>query len=104
MESNLSLVMMDGTLAKQAAASSLAQTKVSSPGVNSKKPPHYRAKFEKQPIFFEIAKNHRYCVGCLQCSLIVIFSRVNTESDNGTRLLVMTWQRRARIYLFWAFL
>jgi hypothetical protein len=33
--------------------------------VNFKKPPHYSAKFEKQSYFSEIAKNHRYCVGCL---------------------------------------
>jgi hypothetical protein len=33
-------------------------------GVNSKKPPHYSAKFEKPLFFSEITKNHQYCVGC----------------------------------------
>jgi hypothetical protein len=32
-------------------------------GVNSKKPPHYSAKFVELPFFFKIAKIHQYCVG-----------------------------------------
>jgi hypothetical protein len=64
-------------------------TGISKIGVNSKKPPHYHTKFEKPPFFFEIAKIHRYFVGCLQCPLIVILSRVNSESDNVTRLSVI---------------
>jgi hypothetical protein len=37
----------------------------------------------------------------LQCTLIVVFSHVNSEPDNRTHLSVMTWQGRARIYRFW---
>jgi hypothetical protein len=73
-------------------------------GVNSKKPPHYSAKSEKPPFFSEIAKIHRYCVDCLQCALIVIFSRVNSEPDNVTRLSVMMWQGRAGYINFGGFL
>jgi hypothetical protein len=51
--------------------------------------------------FFKIAKIHQYCVGCLQCALIVVFSRVNSKPDNVTHLSVRTWQSRARIYLLW---
>jgi hypothetical protein len=68
--------------------------------VNSKKPPHYSAKFAKQPKIFEIAEIHHDCVGCFQCALIGKIWRVNSESDIRTPL-VSDDMAKVRISRYW---
>jgi hypothetical protein len=67
-----------------------------------KKPPHYSVKFEKQPYFSEIAKNHWYCVGCLQFPLIVLISNVNAISDKQDPVRLMWHGENLKVHVLFA--